>query len=152
MASLNKVFLIGNLTRDPQLRYTPGGTPVADVGVAINRYWTGQDGQRHEETTFVDVTLWARQAELAAEYLSKGRLVFFEGRLKFDQWDTPEGQRRSKLSVVAENMQFIGPRGGPGGEPSGASYGAPQSNELPGPADAPPPAGPAGASEDEIPF
>jgi single-strand DNA-binding protein len=149
MASLNKVFLIGNLTRDPQLRYTPGGTPVADVGVAVNRNWTGQDGQRHEETTFVDVTLWARQAELAAEYLSKGRLVFFEGRLKFDQWETPEGQRRSKLSVVAENMQFIGPRGG--GEPSGKSYGGAPADDYGSPPDAPP-AGAPGGTNDEIPF
>lgn len=152
MASLNKVFLIGNLTRDPQLRYTPGGTPVADVGLAVNRYWTGQDGQRHEETTFVEVTLWARQAELAAEYLSKGRPVFFEGRLKFDQWETPEGQRRNKLSVVAENMQFLGPRGGgAGGEASGREYGAAPADDYGGPADAQPP-GPQRSNDDDIPF
>ena len=123
MANLNKVLLLGRLTRDPQLKYTSNGTPVADLSLAINRFWSGQDGKRNEETTFVDVTLWSRQAELAAEYLSKGREVFIEGRLKFDQWDTPEGQRRSKLSVVAESMQFIGPRNEGGGQQRGQQDG-----------------------------
>ena len=111
MANLNKVFLIGNLTRDPELRYIPSGTAVADFGLAINRNWTSPDGKKHEEATFVDVTLWARQAELASEYLSKGKLVFIEGRLQLDQWQDKEGQKRSKLRVVGERMQFLGPPG-----------------------------------------
>jgi len=116
MASLNKVFLLGNLTKDPELRYTPSGTAVADLRMAMNRVWTGQDGQKHEETTFVDVTLWARQAELASEYLSKGRSVLIEGRLQLDEWQDKEGQKRSRLRVVGERMQFMpGGRGGDSG-------------------------------------
>ena len=87
MANLNKVMLIGNLTRDPELRYTPKGTAVADIGMAINRVWTNDQGERQEETTFVDVTLWGRQAELAQQYLSKGRPVYIEGRLQMDTWE-----------------------------------------------------------------
>ena len=121
MANLNKVMLIGNLTRDPELRYTPKGTAVADIGMAINRVWTNDQGERQEETTFVDVTLWGRQAELAQQYLSKGRPVYIEGRLQMDTWeDKNSGQKRSKLKVVGENMQFIGSAGGGGGgRPSG---------------------------------
>lgn len=115
MANLNRVLLIGNLTRDPELRYTPSGSAVAEFGMAINRFWKGQDGNRQEETTFVDITAWGRHAELANQYLSKGRRVFVEGRLKLDQWTSPEGQKRSKLSVVAENIQFLDTRGEGGG-------------------------------------
>ena len=119
MAHLNKVMLIGNLTRDPELRYTPKGTAVADIGMAINRVWTNDQGERQEDTTFVDVTLWGRQAELAQQYLSKGRPVYIEGRLQMDTWEAKNsGQTRSKLKVVGENMQFIGSGGG-GGRPSG---------------------------------
>ncbi len=113
MASLNKVLLIGNLTRDPELRYTQDGTAVADFGLAINRRFKGRDGQQRDETCFVDVTVWAKQAEVACEYLSKGRLVFVEGRLRLDTWEK-EGQKRSKLSVVAQRVQFLGGRGGQG--------------------------------------
>ena len=116
MASLNRVFLIGNLTRDPELRYIPSGTAVADFGLALNRKWTGQDGQKHEETTFVDVTLWARTAELSSEYLHKGDPVFIEGRLQLDQWQDKEGQKRQKLRVVGERMQFLSRAGGSGGQ------------------------------------
>jgi single-strand DNA-binding protein len=121
MANLNKVMLMGNLTRDPELRYTPKGTAVADIGMAINRVWTNDQGERQEDTTFVDVTLWGRQAELAQQYLSKGRPVYIEGRLQMDTWeDKNSGQKRSKLKVVGENMQFIGSgSGGGGGRPSG---------------------------------
>ena len=98
MANLNKVFLIGNLTRDPELRYTPKGTAVADLGLAITRAWTDEAGERREETTYVEVTLWARLAEVAGQYLSKGRPVMIEGRLKFDQWDDRQtGEKRSRL-------------------------------------------------------
>ena len=125
MANLNKVMLIGNLTRDPELRYTPKGTAVAEIGMAVNRVRTNDQGQRQEDTTFVDVTLWGRQAELAQQYLSKGRPVYIEGRLQMDTWeDKNSGQKRSKLKVVGENMQFIGSAGagaggGGGGRPSG---------------------------------
>src|SRR6201993_561142 len=112
MANLNRVLLIGNLTRDPDLRYTPKGTAVTKIGLAVNRVYTGEDGERKEETTFVDVTLWARLAEIAGQYLKKGRPVFVEGRLQLDTWDDKQtGQKRSRLRVVAENMQMLGSRG-----------------------------------------
>jgi single-strand DNA-binding protein len=113
MASFNRVILLGNLTRDPQVRYTPGGTAVAEIGLAVNRTWFDQKtNSRREETTFVDVTLWGRQAEVAGEYLAKGRPVLIEGRLQLDTWeDKDSGQKRSKLRVVCENMQMVGARG-----------------------------------------
>ena len=111
MANLNRVLLIGNLTRDPDLRFTPKGTAVTEIGLAVNRVYTGEDGERKEETTFVDVTLWARLAEIAGQYLKKGRPVFIEGRLQLDTWDDKQtGQKRSKLRVVAENIQLLGTR------------------------------------------
>lgn len=124
MANLNKVYLMGRLTRDPELRYTPKGTAVADLGMAINRFRGGGDGgERTEETTFVDVTLWGRQAETANQYLAKGREVFIEGRLQLDSWeDKSSGQKRSKLKVVGEAMQFIGGPGG-GGQSNGGGGG-----------------------------
>lgn len=112
MASLNKVLLIGNLTRDPELRYTPSGTAVADLSIAINRKYTTASGEKKEETCFVDVTLWARRAEVASQYLKKGSSLFVEGRLHLDKWENNEGQKRSKLKVVAQNFQFIGSSGG----------------------------------------
>lgn len=115
-ANFNKVLLIGNLTRDPEVRYTPSGTAVADIGLAVNDRRKGSDGQWIEETTFVDVTLWARTAEVAGEYLTKGSNVLIEGRLKYDSWENNEGQKRSKLSVVCDRMQMLGGKGGgPGG-------------------------------------
>lgn len=106
--NLNKVLLFGNLTRDPELRYTPKGSAVGDISMAINRVWNNDQNQRQEEVTFVEVTLWGRQAELAQQYLSKGRGVFIEGRLQMDTWDDKAtGQKRTKLKVVAENMQFV---------------------------------------------
>lgn len=132
MANFNKVMLIGNLTRDPELRYTPKGNPVADITIAVNRQYTLESGERREEATFVDVTLWGRQAEITNEYLRKGRPVFIEGRLQLDTWeDKQTGQKRSKLSVVSENMQFLGPRpegvgGGSGGSRREDDQGAPR--------------------------
>lgn len=129
MANLNKVLLLGNLTRDPEVRYTPKGTAVADIGLAINRVWNNEQNQRQEETTFVDITLWGRQAELAQQYLGKGRGVFIEGRLQMDTWeDKASGQKRSKLKVVAENLQFLPDgKGGSGGgfqsAQGGSNYG-----------------------------
>lgn len=108
MANLNKVMLIGNLTRDPELRYTPSGKAVTDISIAINRVWANDQGQKQEDTTFVDVTLWGRQAELAQQYLSKGRGVYIEGRLQLDTWDDKEtGKKRSRLKVVGETLQFL---------------------------------------------
>ena len=124
MASLNKVMLIGNLTRDPELRRTAKGTAVTEIGLAMNRYYTTESGEKREDTTFVDVTLWGRQAELAEQYLKKGRPVYIEGRLQLDTWDDKAtGQKRSRLRVVGEVMQFLGGRGdGDGGGGSSQNY------------------------------
>src|SRR6266853_2531698 len=123
MANLNKVMLIGNLTRDPELKYTPKGTAIADIGLAVNRNYTTDSGEKREEVTFIDVTLWGRVAEIVGEYCKKGRPLFVEGRLQLDQWDDKAtGQKRSKLKVVGENIQLLGSReGGGGGEPTGES-------------------------------
>ena len=130
MASFNKVILLGNLTRDPQVKYTPSGTAVAEIGLAVNRYWFDkQSNSRKEETTFVDVTLWSRDAEVAGEYLSKGKPVLIEGRLQLDTWDDKTtGQKRSKLRVVAERMQMLGSRDG-GGAGGGSRGGASNYNQ-----------------------
>lgn len=120
MASLNKVILIGNLTRDPEIRYTPKGSAVCDLGLAVNRRYTTESGERQEEVTFLDVVLWGKQAELAGQYLHKGRSVFIEGRLQMDTWeDKASGQKRSKIKIVSENMQFIDSKGGGGGPRGG---------------------------------
>ncbi len=122
MANLNKVMLIGNLTRDPELRHTPKGTAVSEISMAINRVWNNDQGQKQEETTFVEVTLWGRQAELAQQYLTKGRPVYIEGRLNLDTWDDKEtGKKRSKLRVIGENMQFLSSGTGAGGGGGGGS-------------------------------
>ena len=110
MADFNRVILMGRLTRDPELRYIPSGTAVAEFGLAVNdRRKNNQTGEWVEDTQFIDITLWARQAEIASEYLSKGSSVFIEGRLKYDTWEK-EGQKHSKLHVVGEKMQFVGAR------------------------------------------
>lgn len=129
MASYNRVVLLGNLTRDPQVRYTPGGTAVAEIGLAVGRTWYDkQTNTKKEETTFVDITLWGRQAEVAGEYLAKGRSVLIEGRLQLDQWDDKEsGKKRSKLKVVAEQMTMVGGRSDGGGGGGGGTR-RPQSN------------------------
>jgi single-strand DNA-binding protein len=114
MASFNRVILVGNLTRDPQVKYTPGGTAVAEIGLAVNRQWFDkQTNQKKEEVTFVDVTLWGRTAEVANEYCTKGGQVLIEGRLQTDSWEDREsGQKRTKLKVVCENLTMLGARGG----------------------------------------
>ena len=153
MASYNKVLLLGNLTRDPEVRYTPKGTAVTDLGIAVNRQYTLDTGEKREEVTFVDVTFWGRTAEVAGEYLKKGRPVFIEGRLQLDTWDDKQtGQKRSKLKVMGEAMQMLGSRQGGGGgdapdeEPRCRSTGAARSSSPPkcGP--------PAEPDDDEIPF
>jgi single-strand DNA-binding protein len=118
MASFNKVILMGNLTRDPELRYTPKGTAIAKVGLAVNRVWTNEAGEKKEEVTFVDVDIFGRTAENVGQYMRKGRPMLVEGRLKLDQWDDKQtGQKKSRLGVVAETVQFLGsaPGAGEGG-------------------------------------
>jgi single-strand DNA-binding protein len=148
MASFNKVILLGNLTRDPEVRYTPKGTAVTDLGLAVNRTYTADNGEKREEVTFVDVTFWGRTAEVAGEYLKKGRPIFVEGRLQLDSWDDKQsGQKRSKLKVIGENMQMLGaPRGtgSGGGDEEGGSR-----SSRPAP---PPKAASSESGEDEIPF
>ena len=149
MANVNKVFLMGNLTRDVETRFTPAGTALAQLGLAVNRkYRDSKTNELREETTFVDIDVWGKQAETVGQYLSKGRPVFVEGRLKLDQWDDKQtGQKRSKLKVVAERVQFLGSGGGGGGGASGGrapqaaragqqQQSAPQEGD--GPADAAP--------------
>ena len=147
MASFNKVILLGNLTRDPEVRYTPKGSAVCDLGIAVNRVYTTDSGEKREEVTYVDVVLWARLAEIAGEYLKKGRPVFIEGRLQMDSWDDKQtGQKRTKLRVVGESMQLLGGR--PGGSGAAAEGGA----ETRQPSAPPKAATPAEPDEDEIPF
>ncbi len=175
MSNFNKVILMGNLTRDPQLRYLANQTAVADFGVACNRRWKGPNGEDKEEVTFVDVTAWGKQAEVINQYFQKGKPIFIEGRLKFDSWDDKQGGgKRSKLSVVIENFQFVGGRdgqpgggGGGGGGGGNADYAGdnqtrpprPQQQSRPAPqrpAAAPAPEQPFGDEqqfkEDDIPF
>jgi single-strand DNA-binding protein len=142
MPNLNRVMLMGNLTRDPELRYTPNGTAICKLGLAVNRRWRTQQGEQQEETTFVDCDSFGKQAEILNQYLRKGRPVFIEGRLRLDQWQDKQGGNRSKLMVVVENFQFIDSRGGDGGgddSMSGAgsrSYGGNRGSSGPsGPAD-----------------
>jgi single-strand DNA-binding protein len=153
MANLNKVLLMGNLTRDPEVRYTPKGTAVTELGIAVNRIYTGENGEKREEVTFVDVTVWGRTAENVGEYLRKGRPVFIEGRLQLDSWeDKQSGQKRNKLKVVADNVQFLGSRGSSGGlEESDETPRSRASGET---RTAPPTkgSGPAEPDDDEIPF
>jgi len=126
MANFNKVILAGNLTRDPELRYTPKGTAIAKFGLAINRNWTGEDGQKREEVTFVDIDAFGKQAEVIGQYLRKGRPVLIEGRLKLDQWDDKQtGQKRSRLGVVLEAFSFLDGGNREGGAPSAAPAACP---------------------------
>src|SRR4051812_47419661 len=124
MASFNKVILLGNLTRDPQLKYLPSQTPVAEFGLAVNRKFRTQAGEDREEVTFVDCAAFAKQAELINQYFTKGKPIFIEGRLKYDSWEDKQGGgKRSKLTVVVENFQFIGSKNdGQGGGGGGPSY------------------------------
>ena len=149
MANFNKVILAGNLTRDPELRYTPKGSAIADLSLAINRSWKSESGETKEEVTFVDVAAYGRTAEVIAQYLKKGRPLLIEGRLKLDQWDDKQtGQKRSKLRVVCENFQFLDSgrptEGGgtetprsrpapakPGAEPAEAEAPAPEDDDVP---------------------
>lgn len=167
MANLNKVMIIGNLTADPDVRTTPRGTPVTELRLAVNRITSGQnEGERREEVTYLDVTCWGRQGEIAAQYLAKGRPVFIEGRLQMDTWeDKQTGQKRSRIRIIAENLQLLGSRDG-GGQGGGGNYGngggyqqAPQGGyQQPAPRTQPqqpapmPPAPMPSEADDDIPF
>src|SRR3982751_43061 len=143
MASFNKVILVGNLTRDPELRYTPKGTAIAKIGLAVNRVWTNEAGEKKEEVTFVDVDVFGRTAENVGQYMRKGRPILIEGRLRLDQWDDKQtGQKRSKLGVVAETVQFLGSPG------EGGAAGAPRPAARPAAAS---PAAEPPASEPDMP-
>jgi single-strand DNA-binding protein len=153
MAGYNKVILIGNLTRDPELRYTPKGVAIAKIGLAVNRTWRNEAGESKEEVTFIDVDAFGRQAETLAQYLKKGSPLMVEGRLKLDQWDDKQtGQKRSRMGVTLEGFQFLG--GGNRGEGGGSEAPAPRSRPAPsapkatdGPdSDGPPP------EDDDVPF
>jgi single-strand DNA-binding protein len=150
MASYNRVILMGNLTRDPELRYLPSNTPVVNLGLAVNRRYKNQQGEQQEEVTFVDCEAFARPAEVINQYMSKGQPILIEGRLRLDQWQTQDGQNRSKLKVVVENFQFVGGRGGDGqGGGQGQSAGGGQAQ---GAAPGGQPPGPEAVEEDDIPF
>lgn len=155
MANFNKVILAGNLTRDPELRYTPKGTAVAKLGLAINRNWTTETGEKREEVTFIDVDAFGRQAETIGQYLKKGRPILVEGRLKLDQWDDKQtGQKKSKLGVILENFQFLdsGNRSESGAPAAPAPArparpAAPAASTAPADHDGPPP-----EESDDVPF
>ena len=146
MASLNKVLLMGNMTRDPQLSYLPSQTAVAEFGLAMTRKFKKQDGSQGEETCFVDCQIFGKRAEVINKYFKKGEPIFIEGRLKLDSWQAQDGTKRSKLRVFVENFEFIGGGRKRGGQPADAQE-APA--EMPA-ADAEPPYGTGGG--DEIPF
>jgi len=150
MANYNKVILAGNLTRDPELRYTPKGMAIAKIGIAINRTWRSESGENKEEVTFVDVDAFGRTAENIGQYFKKGRPILIEGRLKYDQWDDKQsGQKRSKLGVVLESFQFLDSKvggGDDGGSSAPRSRPAPAAPKAPGGDEPPPP------EEDDVPF
>lgn len=156
MASLNKVMLIGNLTRDPEIKYTPKGTAIADIGLAVNRNYTTESGEKREEVTFIDVTLWGRVAEIVGEYCKKGNPLFVEGRLQLDTWDDKAtGQKRHKLKVVGDNIQLLG--GGKGGTDRGTqgpddAAAERRQGKPPAPPARPPVDPDLDAPEDDIPF
>lgn len=158
MANLNKVMLIGNLTRDPEVRYTPKGTAVGDLGLAVNRRVPDGSGNWTDETTFVDITVWGTNAENAQKYLSKGRGVFVEGRLQMDTWeDKASGQKRSKLKVVAEVLQFLpdgkgGQQRAGNGDSHGGGYSPPRQPAGPPQGGSPADGGDFHEEEDDIPF
>lgn len=168
--NFNKVEVAGNLTRDPEIKYTPKGTPVAGFSLAVNRYWTNDSGEKQEETTFLDFEAWGKTAEVIGEYCERGHCIFIEGRLKVDQWDDKAtGQKRSKVKIVVEHMHFVSKPHGESqgrGEPQGGGYRSERSQGGGRREQSRPPARPAGpppakrppadpdldAPEDDIPF
>ena len=160
MPNLNKVMLMGNLTRDPEIKYTPKGTAIANFGIAVNRTYTPEGGEKREEVTFIDLEAFGRTAEVIGEYLKKGRPIFIEGRLKLDQWDDKTtGKKTSKLRVVVESFEFLGSReGGGGGEGGGGApsgeprSSAPQQRRPPAAAPRPPADPDLDVQADDVPF
>ncbi len=156
MPNLNKVMLMGNLTRDPEIKYTPKGTAIAEFGLAVNRNYTTESGEKREEVTFLDIEAFGRVAEIIGEYCKKGRPLFVEGRLKLDQWDDKQtGQKRSKIRIVADNIQLLGSReggAGGGGASSGESHSAPPQRRAPVAPPRPPADPDLDAQPDDIPF
>lgn len=158
MPNLNKVMLMGNLTRDPELRYTPNNTAVANLGMAINRKWFNkQTNENQEETTFVDLEAWGRTAEVLNQYLKKGRPLYVEGRLKLDQWQDKDGGNRSKLKIVIESFEFLDSGRGEGGGGGGGGGGGYQQGGRSGGGRSAPAGANAGPAhqpvdEDDIPF
>ena len=150
MASFNKVLLLGNLTRDPQLSYTPSQTAVVDFGLATNRRWTAQDGSQRDETCFVDCRAFGRMAENINKFFTKGKPIFLEGRLTYDSWTAQDGSKKSRLRVTIENFQFLPGTGGGGG--GGGPAGGPDQGNQGGYGPGPQGRGPAGVSDDDIPF
>jgi single-strand DNA-binding protein len=150
-ASLNRVLLMGNLTRDPEVKYTPKGNAVGDLAIAINDSYKAQDGTIKETVTYVDIEVWGRQAETCKQYLTKGRAVFIEGQLRLDQWESPQGEKKSRMKVRADRVQFLG--GGPGGGRGGSGGERPSSApESPRPAKPVAEEGPPPPDDDDIPF
>ena len=152
MAGFNKVLLLGNLTRDPQLSYTPSQTAVVDFGLATNRRWTAQDGSQRDDTCFVDCRAFGRMAENINKFFTKGKPIFLEGRLTYDSWTAQDGSKKSRLRVTVENFQFLPGTGGPGGGGGGAAGGGPDQDDQSGYHPGPQGRGPGGVSDDEIPF
>ena len=140
MANFNKIFLMGNLTRDPQMSYLPSQTAVLDIGLAVNRKWVGKDGSRKEDTCFIDCRAFGKQAETLNKYVKKGQPLFVEGRLDFDSWTGQDGVKRSKHRVTIENFQFIGGPAGQGGKEGGFESHTPSDE------------GPPAMEDDDIPF
>lgn len=151
MGNFNKVFLMGNLTRDVELKSTNSGLQVANIGLAVNRRWVGQDGEKKEETTFVDCEAWGKTAENMAKFFSKGRPVFIEGRLKLDQWDDKEGKKQSKLRVVVEGFEFVDSKSGGGNSGGDGGYSKPNVVTRPA-SQRPAPASDMPEHSDDIPF
>lgn len=153
MASYNKVLLMGNLTRDVQLKHTSGNQPVAEIGLAVNRKYRTKDGQDREEVTFVDCECWGTRAEVIAKWFSKGKPIFIEGRLKLDTWEDKDGQKRSKLRVVVDDFQFVGSGGGSGGGGgAGGGGGGEEGGYAPSRSSGGARGGHSGIQEEEIPF
>lgn len=153
MASFNKVILVGNLTRDPELRYSPKGVAIAKLGLAVNRRWTSETGEVREETTFVDIDAFGKQAETIATYCKKGRPLLVEGRLKLDQWEDKSGQKRTKLGVVLEGFSFLDSLRGEPASPAGAEPARQPAAPAAPPVPEPPAAEPEGPPpEDDVPF
>ncbi len=161
MANYNKVILVGNLTRDPQMSYLPSQTPVVELGLAVNRRWRSKEGEQREETCFIDCTAFGRQAETLNQYMRKGNPILIEGRLQLDRWESQDGQKHSKHRVIVENFQFLGQGGGSqsgahpppeGGQAARQAPQAPQHQAAPQEPPPVPPDAPGAVDEDGIPF